>query len=163
MTTDWREGSGTLRLLFISPPSQLFSCEAFDLKFKVAYLLQKCSYLVCKHTVDGSAFLRFSHKAPIRANTLKTEDGCEDRVERRRRNTRSETALSKSFLSKIHECSKASSALPPTMGRGLRTGLNYSSRESTRWACTICSQGDHAKIVKRPSCEATSTRASRWS
>ena len=38
---------------------------------------------------------------------------------------------------------------------------SYSSSASTRCACTISSQGDHWKIVKRPSCEATSADASR--
>ena len=31
----------------------------------------------------------------------------------------------------------------------------YSNNVSTRCACTIASLGDHTKIVKRPSCEAT--------
>lgn len=39
----------------------------------------------------------------------------------------------------------------------------YSNKTSTRCAWTICSHGDHAKTVKRPSCDATSARASRWS
>jgi|GEM_PF-2833733 len=37
----------------------------------------------------------------------------------------------------------------------------YINSTSTRWAWTICSHGDHAKTVKRPSCEATSASASR--
>ncbi len=37
----------------------------------------------------------------------------------------------------------------------------YSSSASTRCACTNCSRGDHLKIVKRPSCDATSAIASR--
>jgi hypothetical protein len=37
----------------------------------------------------------------------------------------------------------------------------YSNNVSTRCACTIASHSDHAKIVKRPSCEATRARVSR--
>ena len=37
----------------------------------------------------------------------------------------------------------------------------YSSSVSTRCACTMSSHGDHAKTVKRPSCDATSATASR--
>ena len=37
----------------------------------------------------------------------------------------------------------------------------YSSKDSTRWAWTIVSHGDQAKMVKRPSWDATSATASR--
>lgn len=40
---------------------------------------------------------------------------------------------------------------------------DYSNNVSTRCEWTISSQGDHAKIVKRPSCDATSASVSRWS
>ena len=39
----------------------------------------------------------------------------------------------------------------------------YSSSVSIRCACTIPSHGDQANTVNRPSCEATSASASRWS
>ena len=41
----------------------------------------------------------------------------------------------------------------------VRTG-SYSSNDSTRCAWTIFSHGDQAKMVKRPSCDATSATAS---
>ena len=53
----------------------------------------------------------------------------------------------------------------PSMWKCSRDKLNrkllYSSSVSTQCACTISSQGDHAKTVKRPSCEATRATASR--
>ena len=39
----------------------------------------------------------------------------------------------------------------------------YRRRTSIRWACTMFSQGDQAKTVNLPSCEATSASASFWS
>ena len=39
----------------------------------------------------------------------------------------------------------------------------YNKSVSTRWAWTMSSHGDHAKIVNRPSCDATRATALRWS
>src|SRR5690348_5387977 len=45
--------------------------------------------------------------------------------------------------------------------RKSRLNDDHINNDSTRWAWTISSQGDHAKTVKRPSCEATRASASR--
>src|SRR5204863_534589 len=43
------------------------------------------------------------------------------------------------------------------------TDPRYSSSASTRWACTDDSHGDQAKMVNRPSCDATRATAFCWS
>ena len=48
-----------------------------------------------------------------------------------------------------------------TFRKARRSRSLYKSSASTRCACTNSSRGDHLKIVKRPSCDATSAVASR--
>jgi hypothetical protein len=52
-----------------------------------------------------------------------------------------------------------------TAHRALRPSRpsRHSNSVSIRCACTMPSHGDHANTVKRPSCDATSASASRWS
>src|SRR5205085_2427287 len=63
--------------------------------------------------------------------------------------------INRDLLSRAAPAEGSETATATTSRRG------YSNNVSTRCACTISSHGDHAKTVKRPSCEATSATESR--
>ena len=62
---------------------------------------------------------------------------------------------------KMPVATRLNGSRPRSARAACRASPIYSSNASTRCAWTMSSHGDHAKTVKRPSCEATSATASR--
>ena len=67
-------------------------------------------------------------------------------------------AASKYYWARSMRCERMYSGVAGQVS-GIFTA--YSSNVSTQCAWTVSSHGDHAKTVKRPSCEATSAIESR--